>query len=229
MGQKSDPVGLRLGINRTWDSKWFSRKNYAQFVAEDYKIRSFIKSTIGNAGVANVQISRAEKAIPQVSVSVARPGVVIGKKGSGIEALAKKMEESLGIKCAFNVIELRKPELHAQVVADDIAQQLERRVFYKRAMRKAVQNVMKAGAKGVRINCGGRLGGAEIARTEWYLEGRLPLHTLRSDIDFSCSTAKTSSGTCGVKVWIYRGDVLSLGEERKPSASELETEHRKED
>lgn len=228
MGQKSDPVGLRLGINRTWDSQWFSRKNYAQFVEEDYKIRNFVKSAIANAGVASVHISRAEKTVPQVSVSVARPGVVIGKKGSGIEALVKKIEKSLGIKCVFNVVELRKPELCAQVVADDIAQQLERRVFYKRAMRKAIQNVMKVGAKGIRINCGGRLGGIEIARTEWYLEGRLPLHTLRSDIDFSCSTAKTSSGTCGVKVWIYRGDVLSLHEEKKLSANEAETEHRKE-
>ena len=227
MGQKSDPVGLRLGINRTWDSQWFSDKNYAQFVEEDYKIRNFIKSSLISAGVDRVLISRAG-AVPQISVSVARPGVVIGKKGAGIEALVKKIEKSLGIKCALNVIELRKSELCAQVVADDLAQQLERRVFYKRAMKKAIKNVMKVGAEGVRINCSGRLGGAEIARVEWYLEGRLPLHTLRSDIDFSCSTAKTSSGTCGIKVWIYKGDVLSPGEKKKLSVRDSETEHRKE-
>lgn len=209
MGQKSDPVGLRLGINRDWDSQWFSRKQYATLVSEDHKIRQFLRENISNAGISRTTISRTEKTAPHVTVFVARPGVVIGKKGAGIEALVAKMHGALGIKCVFNVVELRKPELYAQIVADDVAQQLERRVFYKRAMRKAIQGAMKVGALGIRINCAGRLGGAEIARTDWYLEGRLPLHTLRSDIDFSRGTAKTASGTCGVKVWIYRGDVLA--------------------
>jgi small subunit ribosomal protein S3 len=208
MGQKADPVGLRLGINRTWDSLWFSVKNYADFVAEDLSIRRFLKKHLAASGISRIVITRSQKR-PHVTVFVVKPGIVIGKKGSGIESLAQKVKKNLGLDCVFNVVEIRRPELYSQVVADDIAQQLQRRVFYKRAMRKAIQAAMKNGALGIRIACSGRLGGIEIARTEWYLEGRLPLHTLRSDIDFASSTAYTASGTCGVKVWIYRGDVLT--------------------
>lgn len=210
MGQKAVPIGLRLGINRTWDSLWYSPKNYVSYLKEDTSIRNFLKKNLSNAGISRIVITRPKKK-PHVTVHVARPGLVIGKKGSGIETLLVRMKKELGFECGFNIVELRKPELYAQVVADDIAQQLEKRAFYKGAMRRAIKSVMKSGAKGVRIMCSGRLGGAEIARTEWYLEGRLPLHTLRSDIDFARSTADTTCGACGVKVWIYRGDVLDKG------------------
>jgi small subunit ribosomal protein S3 len=210
MGQKADPIGLRLCINRTWDSLWYARKGYASYLKEDLSIRKFLKTNLSTAGVSRIVIERPQK-VPYVTVFASRPGVIIGKKGTGVEQLLARMEKKLGIKCVFNVVEVRKPELYAQIVADDIAQQMERRVFYKRAMRRAIQGALKMGAKGIRINCSGRLGGAEIARTDWYLEGRLPLHTLRADIDFASSTAHTNNGACGVKVWIYRGDVLERG------------------
>jgi small subunit ribosomal protein S3 len=210
MGQKANPIGLRLGINRTWDSLWYSRKSYAALLKEDLAIRHFLNKHLEPAGISRIVIERPQKK-PHVTVFVARPGLVIGKKGAGVEQLLAKMKKSTGIECAFNVVELRKPELYAKVVADDIARQMERRVFYKRAMRKAIQGALKMGAKGIRVMCSGRLGGVEIARTEGYLEGRLPLHTLRADVDFYCSPSLTPNGICGVKVWIYRGDVLGRG------------------
>jgi small subunit ribosomal protein S3 len=210
MGQKADPIGLRLGINKTWQSSWFSKTHYAQFVQEDIKIRAFVEKNLQNAGISKIAIERPQKT-PIVKVYCARPGVIIGKKGAGVEQFLAKMKKTIQVDCSFNIVEVRKPELQAHFVAKDICQQMERRVFYKRAMRKAMQSALKMGAKGVRVSCSGRLGGVEIARTEWYFEGRVPLHSLRADIDFSSNTAHTTSGACGVKVWIYRGDVLGGG------------------
>lgn len=210
MGQKANPIGLRLGINKTWKSSWFSNTNYARFVQEDIKIRQFVEKNLQNAGIADVVIERTQKK-PIVKVYCARPGVIIGKKGAGVEQFLASMKKSIQVECSFNIVEVRKPELQAQFLAKDICQQMERRVFYKRAMRKAMQSALKMGAKGVRVSCSGRLGGVEIARTEWYFEGRVPLHSLRADIDFASSTAHTTSGACGVKFWIYRGDVLGSG------------------
>jgi small subunit ribosomal protein S3 len=207
MGQKADPIGLRLGINKTWDSAWYSKKNYAAFVQKDIEIRKFVEKNLQGAGLTRVLIERPGTK-PKVTVFSSRPGVVIGKKGSGVDQLLAKMKKAIDVDCSFNIVEVRKPELQAHYVANDIAQQMERRVFYKRAMRKAIQSALKIGAKGIRINCSGRLGGIEIARTEWYFEGRVPLHSLRADIDFASSVSHTVSGACGVKVWIYRGDIL---------------------
>ncbi len=211
MGQKADPIGLRLGINKTWDSAWYSKKNYAAFVQKDIEIRKFVEKNLQGAGLTRVLIERPGTK-PKVTVFSSRPGVVIGKKGSGVDQLLAKMKKAIDVDCSFNIVEVRKPELQAYYVANDIAQQMERRVFYKRAMRKAIQSALKMGAKGIRINCAGRLGGIEIARTEWYFEGRVPLHSLRADIDFASSVSHTVSGACGVKVWIYRGDILDSAE-----------------
>lgn len=210
MGQRTNPIGLRVGINRGWDALWFAdRKQYAKFLKEDILIRKFLER-ISDAGVARIIIERREK-IPAVTVYAARPGMVIGKKGSGIEVLLAQLKARHGIECSFNVIELRKPDLYAQVVADDIARQLKKRVSFKRAMEKSVINVMKAGAEGVRVECSGRLGGAEIARTEWIQEGRLPLHCLRAMIGYGHAEAHTPSGVCGVKVWINQGEAFGSG------------------
>src|SRR6516164_2664928 len=193
MGQKVNPVGLRLGINRTWDSRWYSGKNeYGQLLHEDMKIREELMKDLKQAAVSKIMIERPHKKC-RVTVQSARPGVVIGKKGADIE---------------INIVEIRKPELDAQLVAESIAQQLERRVAFRRAMKRAVQSAMRLGAGGIRINCSGRLGGAEIARMEWYREGRVPLHTLRADVDYGVATAFTTYGTCGVKVWIFKGEIL---------------------
>lgn len=208
MGQKANPLGMRIGINRSWDASWFSKNTYAQFVAEDMKIRSLLSARLKGLGLSRILIERLQKD-PRITVFVSRPGAVIGKKGSGIDSIVSDIEKSVGVKCTLDIVEVRDVSMHAQLVASDVAQQMERRVSYKKAMKRAIQNVMRAGAKGVRINCAGRLGGIEIARTEWQLEGRLPLHSLRSDIDFASVTSHTISGSCGVKVWIYRGDILS--------------------
>jgi len=211
MGQKADPIGLRLGINKTWDSSWYSKKNYAAFVQQDVEIRKFVEKNLQGAGISRILIERPSMK-PKVTVFASRPGVIIGKKGAGFDQILAKIKKSIGVECSFNVVEVRKPELQATFVANDIAQQMERRVFYKRAMRKSIQAALKTGALGIRINCSGRLGGIEIARTEWYFEGRVPLHSLRADIDFASSVSHTTSGACGVKVWIYRGDILGSGE-----------------
>src|SRR5512137_1754644 len=208
MGQKINPVGLRLGINRTWDSRWYAdRGDYGRLLHEDMKIRKYLKEQLKQAGVARVVIERPHKKC-RVTIHSARPGVVIGKKGADIDKLRKKVADITSSDVVLNIVEIRKPELDATLVAESIAQQLERRVAFRRAMKRAVQSAMRLGAEGIRINCSGRLGGAEIARMEWYREGRVPLHTLRADIDYGVATAFTTFGTCGVKVWIFRGEVL---------------------
>ncbi|WP_299437975.1 30S ribosomal protein S3 [uncultured Rhodospira sp.] len=207
MGQKVNPVGLRLGINRTWDSRWYSDHDYASLLHEDLMIRNYLKKRLTQAGVSRIIIERPAKKA-RITIHTARPGVVIGKKGQDIEKLRQKMQQMTGNEVHLNIVEIRKPELDAQLVAENIAQQLERRVAFRRAMKRAVQNAMRLGALGIRINCGGRLGGAEIARTEWYREGRVPLHTLRADVDYGTATGKTTYGSCGVKVWIFKGEIL---------------------
>jgi small subunit ribosomal protein S3 len=208
MGHKINPIGFRLGINRTWDSRWFADSDYAKLLHEDLKLRDALRTRLKGAGVSRVVIERPAKK-PRVTIHAARPGVVIGKKGADIENLRKDMGKLAGAEVSLNIVEIRKPEIDATLVAENIAQQLERRVAFRRAMKRAVQSAMRLGAQGIRINCAGRLGGAEIARMEWYREGRVPLHTLRADIDFGVATAKTTYGTCGVKVWVFKGEILA--------------------
>ncbi|GAA0577730.1 30S ribosomal protein S3 [Caenispirillum bisanense] len=207
MGHKVNPIGLRVGINRTWDSRWFADQTYPALLHQDLALRDYLKKRLVQAGVSRIVIERPAKKA-RITIHTARPGVVIGKKGADIEVLRKELSKRTGSEVMLNIVEIRKPELDAQLVAENIAQQLERRVAFRRAMKRAVQNAMRLGAQGIRINCAGRLGGAEIARTEWYREGRVPLHTLRADIDYGVGTAKTTYGTCGVKVWIFKGEVL---------------------
>jgi small subunit ribosomal protein S3 len=209
MGQKVNPVGLRLGINRTWDSRWYSGKNeYGKLLHEDKKIREELQKQLKQAAVSKIVIERPHKKC-RVTIHSARPGVVIGKKGADIEKLRKEVAKLTDSDVVINIVEIRKPELDATLVAESIAQQLERRVAFRRAMKRAVQSAVRLGAQGIRINCSGRLGGAEIARMEWYREGRVPLHTLRADVDFGTGTAKTTYGTCGVKVWVFKGEILA--------------------
>jgi small subunit ribosomal protein S3 len=208
MGHKVNPIGLRLGINRTWDSRWFAGEDYAKLLHDDLKLRETLKERLKSAGVSKVVVERPAKK-PRVTIHAARPGVVIGKKGADIDQLRKELSAKAGAEVSLNILEIRKPELDATLVAESIAQQLERRVAFRRAMKRAVQSAMRLGAQGIRINCSGRLGGAEIARVEWYREGRVPLHTLRADIDFGVATAKTTYGTCGVKVWIFKGEIMA--------------------
>lgn len=204
MGQKVHPVGFRLGVNRTWDSRWFGKKDYANLLHQDLKIREYVMREMAQAGVARVVIERpAKKAC--VNIHAARPGVLIGKKGTDIEKLKQKLSQITGVETAVNIVEVRKPELDAKLVAEGIAQQIERRVSFRRAMKRGMQSAFRIGALGVRVNCSGRLGGAEIARMEWYREGRVPLHTLRSDVDYGLAVAETTYGAIGIKVWIYRG------------------------
>ena len=216
MGQKVNPNGLRLGINKTWDSRWYaSKKDYAKLLHEDLKIREFIMDKLAAAGISRVVIERpAQKA--RVTIYSARPGVVIGKKGQDIDGLKNQLQKITGSEVSLNIVEVRKPELDATLVADGIAQQLEKRVSFRRAMKRAVQSALRLGAQGIRITCGGRLGGAEIARVEWYREGRVPLHTLRADVDYGTATAHTAYGCCGIKVWIFKGEIMA----HDPMASE---------
>ncbi|MDF1732909.1 MULTISPECIES: 30S ribosomal protein S3 [unclassified Minwuia] len=209
MGQKVSPVGLRLGINRTWDSRWFAdRGEYATLLHEDMRMREHLFDKLSGAGVSRIVIERPAKKA-RVTIHSARPGVVIGKKGQDIEKLRRELSELSSSEVSVNIVEIRKPELDARLVAENIAQQLERRVAFRRAMKRSVQNSIRLGAQGIRINCGGRLGGAEIARTEWYREGRVPLHTLRADIDYGVATAKTAYGAIGIKVWIFKGEIMA--------------------
>ena len=209
MGHKVNPIGLRLGINRTWDSRWFANdRDYANLLHEDLRIRAYIEDKLGQAGISRVIIERPAKKA-RITIHTARPGVVIGKKGADIEKLRSDLAKMTASELHLNIVEIRKPEIDAKLVADNIAQQLERRVAFRRAMKRAVQSAMRLGAKGIRINCAGRLGGAEIARVEWYREGRVPLHTLRADIDYGEATAETAYGSCGVKVWIFTGEVMA--------------------
>ncbi|WBU65141.1 30S ribosomal protein S3 [Paracoccus aerodenitrificans] len=216
MGQKVNPVGMRLQVNRTWDSRWYADdKEYGDLLLEDVHIREFIKKEAKQAGISRVIIERPHKKC-RVTIHAARPGVIIGKKGADIEVLRKKLSQFTDSELHLNIVEVRKPEVDAQLVAESIAQQLERRVSFRRAMKRAVQNAMRMGALGIRVNVAGRLGGAEIARTEWYREGRVPLHTLRADIDYALSEASTPYGIIGVKVWIFKGEIM----EHDPSARE---------
>jgi small subunit ribosomal protein S3 len=209
VGQKVNPIGLRLGINRTWDSRWFaSRDEYARMLHEDLAIRGFLQKRLAQAGLSRIIIERPAKKA-RVTIHTARPGVVIGKKGADIERVRRDLSELTKSDVALNIVEIRKPEIDAKLIAENIAQQLERRVAFRRAMKRAVQSAMRLGALGIRINCAGRLGGAEIARTEWYREGRVPLHTLRADVDYGQATANTTYGTCGVKVWVFKGEIMA--------------------
>ena len=208
MGQKVNPIGLRLGINRTWDSRWYAGKNeYGKLLHEDMAIRAALMKALKQAAVSKIVIERPHKKC-RVTIQSARPGVVIGKKGADIDKNRKLVAKLTESEVVINIVEIRKPEVDATLVADSIAQQLERRVAFRRAMKRAVQSAMRLGAEGIRINCSGRLGGAEIARQEWYREGRVPLHTLRADVDYGVATAHTAYGTCGIKVWIFKGEIL---------------------
>lgn len=216
MGQKVNPIGLRLGINRTWDSRWYADNDeYGNLLHEDMRIRDFIMQSRRAAGISKVVIERPHKKC-RVTVHTARPGILIGKKGTDIDVLRKKLMKMTDSDVHLNILEVRKPEIDATLVAEGIAQQLERRVAFRRAMKRAVQSAMRLNALGIRINCAGRLGGAEIARTEWYREGRVPLHTLRADIDYGTARASTAYGIIGIKVWIFKGEII----EHDPMAQE---------
>ncbi|MFQ5617750.1 MAG: 30S ribosomal protein S3 [Rhodospirillales bacterium] len=207
MGQKVNPIGFRLGINRTWDSRWYAEDGYAGLLHEDLRIRDFLRERLAQAGVSRIVIERPAKKA-RITIHTARPGVVIGKKGADIERLRTDIGKITGSDVHVNIVEIRKPEIEAQLVAENIAQQMERRVSIRRAMKRALQSAMRLGALGIRINCGGRLGGAEIARSVSYREGRVPLHTMRAHVDYGSAAAKTTYGICGVKVWIFKGEVM---------------------
>ena len=205
MGQKTNPIGLRLGIIKSWESRWYSEKDYSKLLQEDINLRKFLMKKLSTAGISKIIIERPAK-LANITLHTSRPGVIIGKKGSDIEKLKKSISKMVSGDVNINILEVKKPELDSQLVADNIAQQLEKRVAFRRAMKRAVQSAMRLGAGGIRVNCSGRLGGAEIARTEWYREGRVPLHTLRADVDYGVSRANTTYGICGVKVWIFKGE-----------------------
>jgi small subunit ribosomal protein S3 len=214
LGQKVNPIGLRLGGVKTWKSLWFSEKNYSELLHEDIRIRRYLKQKLYHAGISRIEIERAANKA-KVNIYAARPGIIIGKKGSEIEKLKKDLEQVSSSDIIINILEVRKPEIDAQLVAENVAQQLERRIAFRRAMRKGVNSSMKFGAKGIRVNCSGRLGGAEMARAEWYREGRVPLHTLRADIDWGFAEARTAYGKIGVKVFIFHGEILKTKSERE--------------
>jgi small subunit ribosomal protein S3 len=208
MGQKVNPVGLRLGINRTWDSRWFAAgRDYGRLLHEDVKIRRELKKRLYQAGVSRIVIERPHKKC-RITIYAARPGVIIGKKGADIEKLKRELQKMTSSEVSLNIVEIRKPEIDARLVAQGVADQLERRIAFRRAMKRAVQSALRLGAEGIRITCAGRLGGAEIARTEWYREGRVPLHTLRGNVDYAEAEAHTAYGVCGVKVWVFKGEIL---------------------
>ena len=207
MGQKVNPIGLRLGIVKTWESRWYAGKNYADYILEDYKIRKFIKNKLHHAGISKIEIERSSKHI-KLRVFTSRPGIVIGKKGAEISQLKKEVEKKVSHEVMIDIQEVRKPEIDAQLVAENVALQIERRVAFRRAMKRGVSSAMRFGAMGIKIICSGRLGGAEMARTEWYKEGRIPLHTLRADIDYGFIEARTTYGIIGVKVFIFKGEIL---------------------
>ena len=215
MGQKVNPNGIRLGINRTWSSRWFSKSEYAKLLHEDLKIKNFVEKKLKNASISKINIERAAKKL-RISIFSSRPGIIIGKKGVDIENLKSTLSKMSNLEVFLDIKEVRKPEIEAKLVAENIANQLEKRISFRRAMKKAVQSSMRLGAKGIKVVCSGRLGGAEIARTEKYHEGSVPLHTLRSDIDYATARAETTYGICGIKVWINKGEILI----KDPYASE---------
>ena len=206
MGQKTNPIGFRLGVTRTWDSRWFAKKNYSELLHEDLVIRKFLKKKLFQAGISKIEIERAASKV-KVNIYSARPGLIIGKKGSGVDSLRAEVQALTKNELLLNVLEVRKPEIDATLVSESIASQLEKRVAFRRAMKKAMATAIKMGVKGIKVRCSGRLGGAEIARTEGYSEGSIPLHTLRADIDFGTAEASTTYGIIGIKTWIYKGDV----------------------
>lgn len=218
MGQKVNPIGLRLGIVKTWDSRWFSEKSYADYIFEDHKLRKYIKKRLNHAGIAKIEIERSAKRV-RLRIYTARPGIVIGKKGAEIAQLKKDLEKRVDQEVLIDIQEVRKPEINAQLVAENVALQIERRVAFRRAMKRAVSSAMRFGAKGIKIICAGRLGGAEMARTEWYREGRVPLHTLRADIDYGFTEARTTYGVIGVKVFIFHGEILKKDDTLEASAA----------
>lgn len=207
MGQKTYPIGNRLGITRTWDSRWFAKKGFSDFLVEDVNLRKVVKQRLFHAGVAKIEIERAGQKL-RITLYTARPGIVIGKKGAEVDKLRKEIEGVTGREVTVDIKEVRKPEIDAQLVAENIAMQIEKRVAFRRAMKKSVASAMRFGAQGIKVMCAGRLAGAEIARTEWYREGRVPLHTFRADIEYGFAEARTTYGLIGVKTWIYNGDVL---------------------
>ncbi len=215
MGQKVNPYGIRLGINKTWSSRWFSKNEYTKFLHQDLKIKSYVEKKLKNASISKINIERAAKKL-RLSIYSSRPGIIIGKKGADIETLKNDLSKMSNLEVFLDIKEVRKPEVEAKLVAENIASQLEKRISFRRAMKKAVQSAMRLGAKGVKVVCSGRLGGAEIARTEKYHEGSVPLHTLRGDIDYATAEAETTYGICGIKVWINKGEILS----KDPYASE---------
>ena len=215
MGQKVNPYGIRLGINKTWSSRWFSKNEYTKLLHQDSQIKSYVEKKLKNASISKINIERAAKKL-RLSIYSSRPGIIIGKKGADIETLKKDLSNMSNLEVFLDIKEVRKPEVEAKLVAENIATQLEKRISFRRAMKKAVQSAMRLGAKGVKVVCSGRLGGAEIARTEKYHEGSVPLHTLRGDIDYSTAEAETTYGICGIKVWINKGEILS----KDPYASE---------
>ena len=215
MGQKVNPYGIRLGINKTWSSRWFSKNEYTKLLHQDLKIKSYVEKKLKNASISKINIERAAKKL-RLSIYSSRPGIIIGKKGADIEALKKDLSNMSNLEVFLDIKEVRKPEVEAKLVAENIASQLEKRISFRRAMKKAVQSAMRLGAKGVKVVCSGRLGGAEIARTEKYHEGSVPLHTLRGDIDYATAEAETTYGICGIKVWINKGEILL----KDPYASE---------
>ena len=215
MGQKVNPYGIRLGINKTWSSRWFSKNEYTKLLHQDLKIKSYVGKKLKNASISKINIERAAKKL-RLSIFSSRPGIIIGKKGADIETLKNDLSKMSNLEVFLDIKEVRKPEVEAKLVAENIASQLEKRISFRRAMKKAVQSAMRLGAKGVKVVCSGRLGGAEIARTEKYHEGSVPLHTLRGDIDYSTAEAETTYGICGIKVWINKGEILS----KDPYASE---------
>jgi small subunit ribosomal protein S3 len=229
MGHKVHPTGIRLGISKDWNSKWFAgKREYAEYLGADLKVRELLKKKLAQAGVSRIQIERPAKTA-RVTIHTARPGVVLGKKGEDIEKLRKEVSRVMGVPSHINVVEVRKPELDAQLVAESIAQQLERRIMFRRAMKRSVQNAMRLGALGIKVNVAGRLNGAEIARSEWYREGRVPLHTLRADIDYGFAEARTTYGIIGVKVWVYKGEIFDLHaaqQEAKAEAAEERPQRR---
>jgi len=218
LGQKVNPIGLRLGIVKTWDSRWFSEKSYADYILEDHKLRKYIKKRLNHAGIAKIEIERSAKRV-RLRIYTARPGIVIGKKGAEIAQLKKDLEKRVDQEVLIDIQEVRKPEINAQLVAENVALQIERRVAFRRAMKRAVSSAMRFGAKGIKIICAGRLGGAEMARTEWYREGRVPLHTLRADIDYGFTEARTTYGVIGVKVFIFHGEILKKDDTLEASAA----------
>jgi small subunit ribosomal protein S3 len=218
MGQKVHPYGLRLGYTKTWKSRWFAKKDYAGLLHEDLKIKKRLKEELKSAGVASIEVERPGNKL-KITIQTARPGIIIGRKGAEIDRLRQQVQKQTGREVLpINIQEVRRPELNAQLVAESIAMQLEKRVAFRRAMRKAVDSAQRFGCKGIKVRCGGRLNGAEIARTEWYLQGRLPLHTLRADIDYGLAEARTTYGVIGVKCWIYNGEILEQKKRRERTA-----------